>query len=149
MPRQPKSHIAIRPLEPAELPSIYPLIKQLNPDLKKQAFLNYLKEMLPLGYRCVGAYDAGRLVGVMGLWSATRFWCGKYIEVDNLVVDQNQRSRGIGDLMFDWLDGEAKRLGCNLIMADSYSHNHASHRFYLRKRYDLLGFCFVKKLGKR
>jgi GNAT superfamily N-acetyltransferase len=129
-----------------EWASLYPLVRQLNPDLKKKQFSSLLKEMLKYGYRCIGAYRGGKLVGAMGLWTGHRFWCGKYIEVDNLVVDLNQRSAGIGKKMQDWLDLEAQRLKCRLVIADSYTHNHASHRFYLRERYIIKGYCFVKEL---
>ena len=139
--------ITIRELRlPDEAALLYPLIKQLNPDLLQAEYSRRLDTMIPQGYRCVGAWKAKKLIGAMGLWSATRFWCGKYIEADNFVVDQSQRSQGIGALFSDWLEAEAKRLKCNVILADSFTKNHASHRFYLRERYDLMGFSFVKRL---
>ena len=147
MPRK-ASNITIRELKPTEMLGIYPLVKQLNPELTRAQFNASLKEMLGNNYRCIGAYAGKKLAGVMGLWSGSRFWCGRYIEADNVVVDKSARSMGVGNLMMQWLDKEAKRLKCNIIKADSYTKNHDSHRFYFRQRYVILGFSFVKKLGK-
>jgi GNAT superfamily N-acetyltransferase len=140
--------ISIRELAPQEMPVIFPLIAQLNPELTRREFDRCLKEMLANNYRCVGAYEGKKLIGVMGLWLSSRFWCGRFLEADNVVVDKNARSAGVGQLMMAWLDKEAKRLKCSIVKADAYTSNFDSHRFYLRERYVILGFSFVKKLRK-
>jgi GNAT superfamily N-acetyltransferase len=144
------SNIVIKEIKTAaEWRAIYPLIRQLNPGMKRPDFDRLLKHIRAQdGYRCIGAYRGGTLAGITGIWSSHRFWCGKYMEIDNFVVDQRQRSAGIGKLLNDWVEKEAKKGGCNIVIADSYSYNHASHRFYMRERYILKGFCFVKELGK-
>lgn len=141
-----KQTLRIRELAPDEMPGIYPLTKQMNPGLTRRQFTAGLKAMSPLGYRCLGAFDGNRLVGACGFWTGVRIWCGHYIEIDNLVVDQSQRSRGVGKLLVDFVEREAKRLKCAIIMADSYTHNTGSHRFYCREGYIIKGFCFVKEL---
>jgi N-acetylglutamate synthase-like GNAT family acetyltransferase len=143
---RPSAGVSLRELSiPKEASLMFPLIRQLNPDMTKAKFLSCLKEMLPLGYRVIGAFDGKKLIGCVGLWTATRFWCGKYMEMDNVVVDINQRSGGIGKLMVEWVEARAKQEKCNLVMADSYTHNHASHRFYFREGYIIKGYCFVKE----
>ncbi len=139
--------LSIRELKTrAEIETIYPLVKQVNPQVSKREFLTDLDTMLPLGYRCVGAFSVGKLVGACGLWIGRRFWCGKYCEVDNLVVDKQARSGGIGALMMRWVEKEAKKEKCAIVMADSYTTNHASHRFYFREGYIIKGYCFYKEL---
>jgi GNAT superfamily N-acetyltransferase len=147
MPRK-ASNIAIKEIKTvSEWRAIYPLIRQLNPDITRPRFDQLLKSIRAQGsYRCVGAYRGKKLVGTLGIWTGTRFWCGKYMEADNVVVDQKLRNAGIGRALFKWLDKEAKRLNCDIVMADSYTRNHASHRFYFRERYVILGYCFVKKV---
>jgi GNAT superfamily N-acetyltransferase len=148
MPRKPTNNtIAIREILTAdEWAALFPLIKQLNPEITKAKFKQYLSAMLPLGYRCIAAYRGGKMIGACGIWAGTRFWCGDYIEVDNLVVDRKQRNGGVGKLLMGWVEKEAKRRKCDLVMADSYTHNTASHRFYFRENYIIKGFCFVKEL---
>ena len=141
------SQLAIRELQgrPA-IEAIFPLVKQVNPQLTIQGFSRCLDDMLARGYRCLGAYSGAKLIGACGLWQGSRFWCGKYMEVDNVVIDLRQRNKGIGKLLMDFAEKEAKRRGCNLVMADSYTYNHASHRFYFREGYIIKGFCFVNEL---
>ena len=129
-----------------ELSTIYPLIKQLNPKLGKKQFEGYLRDMVAQGYRCVAAYDKGNLIGVCGFWFGVRFWCGPFIDLDNVVVDQKIRSKGIGKKLVAWVEKEAKRVGCTQVGLDSYTISQSAHRFYFREGYSILGYHFVKKL---
>jgi GNAT superfamily N-acetyltransferase len=146
MPRKAPAVIIRELLLPKEASLLFPFIRQLNPAITKTAFNQSLKEMLPLGYRCIIALDGKNPIGACGIWTANRFWCGRFMEVDNVVVDQKARSGGIGKHMMDWVEKEAKRTNCKLVIADSYTHNVASHRFYSREKYIIKGFCFVKEL---
>lgn len=149
MPRKaPKTTIRYLRSEP-DFAMLFPLVRQLNPDLTHADFARYLKEMLSAGYRCVGLYRGEKLIGACGIWTSTRFWCGTYMEVDNVVIDQGQRNAGLGKLLMAWVEKEAKKLGCRLVIADSYTYNHASHRFYMRGKYIIKGFVFVKEIGNR
>jgi GNAT superfamily N-acetyltransferase len=131
---------------PADFAKTYPLIRQLNPEMTKQAFTQHLKVMVKNGYRAIAAVEGKKILGTSGFWTGARFWCGKYIEPDNVVVDQNQRSRGIGKLLMQWIESEARRQKCDIVMMDAYTHNTESHRFYYREGYIIKGFCFVKNM---
>lgn len=146
MPRKTNSKLHVREIKPEEMQVIYPLIKQLNPDMTKREFTAFLKEMLAINYRCAGAFRAGKLLGAMGFWTQTRFWTGRFLELDNVVVDAGARGLGIGKNLSDWIDAEAKRLGCTRVLADVFTHSKAAHRFYIRERYDILGFSFGKSV---
>ena len=80
----------------SELNVILPLVKMLNPSIDEALLARRLSEMLGQGYQCAGAYAGEQLVGICGLWVATRFYCGKYIEPDNVVVHPDYRSMGVG-----------------------------------------------------
>src|SRR5690242_17632986 len=97
---------------------MYALIKQLNKDMNKKQFEALLIEMLAAGYRCIGAYRKKKLVGVMGFWVGYRFWCGKYIDIDNVIVDKKLRSQGVGRQMIRWVEKEGKRLRCEIAVLD-------------------------------
>ena len=53
----PTPKFTLRELKPREIASIYPLIAEHNPGMGKATFSKRLKEMLPLGYRAVAAFD--------------------------------------------------------------------------------------------
>ncbi|NBO19308.1 MAG: GNAT family N-acetyltransferase [Proteobacteria bacterium] len=124
----------------------YPLLCQQNKDLSHADYLAMLADMRQAGYRCVGAFAGVQLVGVMGFWVGTRFWCRKYIDLDNVVVDEKQRSRGIGKKLLDWVEAEGRRQGCRMAVLDSYTTAHRAHRFYYREGYVALGYHFTKQL---
>ncbi len=133
-------------LTTTEFSALYPLIEQLNPGLSRQQYNVFLKEALAGGYRCFGGYQGKKLVAACGIWTMTRFWCGKFIEIDNLVVDKHQRNSGIGKLLLDEVEAVAKREKCQMLLAASYTHNTASHRFYFREKYIIRGFVFTKEI---
>ncbi|MCE3255650.1 MAG: hypothetical protein K0R25_1144 [Rickettsiaceae bacterium] len=124
----------------------FPLLKQLNPKLKKKDYEQMLKAMTKNGYRMIGAFDRENCVGLSGVWVNTKIWCGKYIEPDNVVVDKNYRSKGVGKLLIDWIIEEGKNLGCKTSTLDSYVANSKSHSFYFREGYVVNGFHFYREI---
>lgn len=138
--------IRIRELTPAELPSIFPLVHELNPTMKRARFNQLLKAMQPAGYRCVGAFEGSTLVGISGFTIGHRFWCGKQFDIDNFVVTASHRGRRIGEKLLHWMESLAKRESCDIIVLDAYAHNTASHRFYHREGYIIRGYHFTKDL---
>jgi diamine N-acetyltransferase len=128
---------------------LYRLIEQLNPGMRKSDYKAMLSDVRESGlYRCLGVWKGKKLVGACGLWTMTRFWCGKFMEMDNLVIDRDQRNAGIGKLLVAHVEKLAQRESCKVLLAASYSHNYASHRFYFRENYIIKGYVFYKELGK-
>lgn len=126
--------------------AMYALIKQQNKDMTRKDYNSLLKEMRARGYRALGAFDGAKLVGVMGFWVSYRFWCQKYIDIDNVIVDQSHRNRGIGKKLLTRIEKEGKRQNCDMAMLDSYVTAHQAHRFYYREGYVALGYHFTKHL---
>ena len=145
--------ISLRELPPAEIPAIYPLIRQLNPWMTKALFNRALKEMLPLGYRVLAAFDGKKLVGCSGFWVGMRFWCGRQFDIDNVIVAEDYRRAGVGRKMTVWLEKKAAELNCDLMVLDSYAGSAHAHRFYMQQGFALTGYHFTKipnskELGK-
>ena len=122
------------------------LIKQLNPEMTEKIFRNRLKKMLAQGYRCIAWVEKGDYLGLCGFWTGTRFWCGDFIDLDNVVVDEKARSRSIGKKLVAWVEKEAHRLGCTQVGLDCYTTSHFAHRFYFREGYIIKGYHFIKPL---
>ena len=55
--------ITLRELKPAEIPAIFPLVQMHNPKVTKARFTASLKDMLPLGYRALAAFDGEHKIG--------------------------------------------------------------------------------------
>lgn len=139
----------IRELGPEDIPAATELLALLNPgvslELLRQRFETILAEHPH--YHAFGAFLDGRLRGVAGAWIATKIWCGRYLEIDNLVVDPALRSSGLGSAMIAYLEDFGRSRQCHLAVLDSYTSNHASHRLYHRLGYEIWGFHFVKPFG--
>jgi GNAT superfamily N-acetyltransferase len=132
-----------------EMTSTFPLIHQSNPDLDEPVFHERIGHMLAEGgYRCIAAYRDGTMVGVAGFWVGTALWCGSYIEPDNVVVDQAQRSGGIGAVMMEWIEAEGRRLGCGIMKLEAYATRERTRAFYRRIGYKELGVVMMKSLSE-
>jgi len=137
----------VRELAPRELPLLYPLIQQLNPEMTKATFTRRLKVMLPLGYRAAAMFDDTRLIAASGFWVRMRFWSGREFDIDNFVVDSHYRRSGVGSLLYAWLEARACAEGADRIVLDSYVSSHWAHRFYLRQGFEITGYHLTKILA--
>lgn len=139
----------IRPLVSGDLADAAVLLATLNPETPASLVAERLHTLLAdhPHYELSGAFSDGQLVGVAGAWIATKIWCGRYLEIDNLVVAENQRSSGTGSRLIEHLEKTARERGCKLVVLDSYTTNHPSHRLYHRLGFEIWGFHFVKPIG--
>ncbi len=123
------------------------LITQLTPALTEQDYGTLLAEMVQHNYFQVLAEIAEKPIAVSGYWIGHKLYCGKYLEIDNFVVDEAHRSSGVGSLLLEWLEAESRREGCSLMMLDAYVENFKAHRFYYRHGFHARGFHYLKHLG--
>jgi GNAT superfamily N-acetyltransferase len=139
----------IRPLSPADTTAAVALLEFLNPECTATVLRERYETMLRehSHYQVIGAFVDARLVGLTGVWTATKIWCGRYLEIDNLVVHPDHRSSGIGAVLIGHIGDLAKRQGCHCMTLDAYVANHASHRLYHRQGFEIWGFHFVKPIG--
>jgi len=139
----------IRAPEVKELPEVADLLARLNPETPRDVILERLGEILAghPHYHLVCAFSGDRIVGVAAAWIATKIWCGRYLEIDNLVVDESHRSSGIGSRLIQHLEAFGKSRDCKILVLDSYTSNHASHRLYHRLGFEIWGFHFIKPIG--
>ena len=141
--------VHIRPLVSTDLADASALLVTLNPETPAEVVEKRLHAILldHPHYQLFGAFAGSRLSGVAGAWIATKIWCGRYLEIDNLVVDPDQRSSGVGSRLMAHLEELARERACTIIVLDSYTSNHASHRLYHRLGFEIWGFHFIKPIG--
>ena len=124
----------------------YPLIQQLNPTMEPATYEQLLYQMLPNGYRMVCIFEGEACVGLSGFWISTKLYSGKYLEIDNFVIDAPYRSKQLGKQLLDWLEAEAKHHNCQTVMLDAYATNYSAHKFYYREGFHIKGYHFYKAL---
>jgi len=123
------------------------VLQELYPSLTTENYLAELNDMLPNNrYGQVAVFDNDQCIGVSGYWIGTKLWCGKYLEIDNLVVSAKVRSKGVGKLIFDFLAKKAKEEECSMMSLDSYTSNFKAHKFFYNEGFAPKGFHFINIL---
>ena len=96
----------------------------------------------------LAVYEESEIIGISGVWLGHKLWCGKYLELDNVVVAQSRRSQGVGAMMFDYAKKLAKKNACNSIGLDAFTYNHAAHKFFFKQDFIVKGYHFVHVLDE-
>lgn len=125
-----------------------PLMQELYPNLTATYYAEMLDKMLPHNYGQVAVFEGERCLGISGYWFGTKLWCGSYIELDNVIVSEKARGKGVGKLLSDYLEAKANELNCNILVLDAYTNNFKAHRFYYNQGFAPRGFHFIKLLQK-
>lgn len=125
----------------------FPIMRQLRPHLEEDAFCQQVRRQMQAGYRLAAARLEGEIVGVMGYRFNEDLAWGKTLYIDDLVVDENQRSRGIGDAFIKFAEQESARRNCETLRLCSGLEKESAHQFYQRVGMKKSSFAFVKKLN--
>jgi len=132
-----------------QIAACFPVMHELRPHLKDAAELvSRVKLQQQEGY--VLAYSAGvdgKPAGCMGFRRQNRLVHGPVIYVDDLVTLAAARSGGHGAALLKWLEVLAKGEGIKVIDLDSGTHRTDAHRFYLRERFAITAFHFLKRIA--
>ncbi len=129
-----------------DISACYPVMAQLRPHVNEKDFLERVRKQISEGYRLACLYDNGAIKSVAGFRIIENLAMGRHLYVDDLVTDENSRSKGYGAAMFDWLVDYAKTHSCGQLHLDSGVHRFGAHRFYLGKRMDITGYHFALAL---
>jgi GNAT superfamily N-acetyltransferase len=121
-------------LNDQEILRCYPVMAELRPYLQPEEFLQRVKKQTEIAsFRLAYLFDE-EVKAVAGFRVSECLASGKFLYVDDLVAKSNERSKGFGGELFDWLIEYAKAEECNEVQLDSRVHRFAAHRFYLNKR---------------
>jgi hypothetical protein len=137
--------LEFRELTARDSDAIVPLANKLHPAVAPEQIHSYLTAMFDLPtYHCFGLWQNGKLVAMSNGWITVRFYSGKQLEVDNVIVDPDLRSKGVGKHFFTHIQDWAVRNSCNTIELNTFVQNSKSHKFYYNEGYAILGFHFQK-----
>jgi len=131
-----------------QIAACFPVLQQLRPHLKDRAELvERVKLQNREGYVLAYAADeSGVPAACIGFRRQTRLVHGRLIYVDDLVTSETGRSRGYGAALLDWVEALARHEGIKVIDLDSGTHRTDAHRFYLRQRFAITAFHFLKRI---
>lgn len=141
------NNIYLKELSESDRADIMRLAKQLNPDKRIEELNSSITEMFSfINYRCFGLFRGTELIGISSGWITVRFYSGKQIELDNVIIDNNIRSSGLGRKFLELIEVWANENSCKTIELNTYVQNSRSHKFYFNLGYSILGFHFQKHL---
>ncbi|WP_223788729.1 GNAT family N-acetyltransferase [Marinicella meishanensis] len=131
----------INPLEHKR--AVLNLLQQLNPEMAFSLIEERLTSMVESNnYLCFGLFEDERLIGLCSGWSTVRIYCGKQLELDNVIVDQSLQSKGLGTFFMQALKQWTVENSYQSIGLNTYVTNSQSHKFYLNQGFTILGFHF-------
>ena len=131
-----------------EMMSTYEVLTELYPSLTKEEYVSELNFMSQHNYTQVVVMENELVLGLSGIWIGNKLWCGKYLEIDNIIVSEKIRSQGVGKLLVEFIEEKAKSLGCNMMALDSYTTNFKAHKFFYNQGFSPKGFHFIHLLDK-
>lgn len=122
------------------------LHRQLRPALETD-YAAQIERLIPEGARLAQIVNGE--VRAIALWRVFETtYCGRRLEIEDLVSDEAHRSKGYGAAMLRWLNGQAAGLGCATTTLVSGTHRTRAHRFYFREGYAITGFHFVRETSR-
>lgn len=134
---------------PDSLLPAFDLMRQLRPHLTDaHSFAALVARQHAEGYRLLAASDAGRVVGLAGYRTLTSLLYGRFVYVDDLVVDSRLQRGGIGAQLLDAVRQIAREAGCAQFVLDTGLHMALAQRFYFRNGLLARGMHFVEPLDQ-
>lgn len=126
----------------SDIEKCFPVMVQLRTKLTKKEFIERVENQQKLGYKLVFVQDNHKVVACAGFRIMSSLVYGKFLYIDDLITDNENRSKGYGDKLFDWLIEFAKKENCKELHLDSGVQRFDAHRFYFRKRMSITCYHF-------
>ncbi len=124
----------------------FPIIFQLRPHLDQAKFVEQVRYQMEEGYQLAFLEVEKQAVAVAGFRICNCLASGKFLYIDDLVVDELKRSHSYGKQLFLWLIEYARNHDCKHLSLDSGVQRFAAHRFYLMQRMSITSHHFSMEL---
>ncbi|MEQ1544285.1 GNAT family N-acetyltransferase [Methyloglobulus sp.] len=138
--------IEIKLIASDQIFSIIPLLQTLNSSISEAILHDRLNEMVDQGYQCAGVYSDNKLIGICGLWIITKYYVGKHIEPDNMLILEEHRSKGLGKQLMAWVYDYAKSQGCIASELNCYVTNEKGQQFWENEGYKRIGYHYQRPI---
>lgn len=116
-----------------EIENCYRVMSHLRPHLSRENFVAQVKRQIENSNFQLVYLSENEVRAVAGIRIAEWLARGKSLEIEDLVSAENERSKGFGGALFDWIVEHAKRENCAEIRLVSHVTRFGAHKFYLNK----------------
>lgn len=111
-----------------------PLMRQLRPHLMEaNDFVARIARMRQQSYRLLAGMHANQAVALAGYRFQENLIYGRFLYVDDLIVDGTRRGGRWGARLLHALDAIAREAGCARLVLDTGLANSLAQRFYFRQ----------------
>lgn len=132
----------------AEFEASFELMRQLRPHLGDAvAYAGQLIRQSQAGYLLLGAFRGEQVIGLIGFRESENLLYGRFVYVDDLIVDPAQRHSGLGGRLLSAARDEARKRGCAHFVLDTGLHMPLAQRFYFHEGLLAKGMHFVQSLN--
>jgi GNAT superfamily N-acetyltransferase len=144
MTLQTTKDIVIRPAIEADIPEIHALMFELavyenSPESVEATVNEYLEDFKAGLFESHVAVLDGKIVGMILYFMTYSSWRGKMLYLDDFVVTESCRRYGVGQMLFDTFQEEARSRGCRLSKWQVLDWNEPAIRFYEKNN------CVIEK----
>jgi GNAT superfamily N-acetyltransferase len=132
---------------PAERTEVLPILRELYPWLDEGRYWVLLAEMIDDGYRQFAVRNgAAEIVALAGVAVHVNLYYGRHLYVYDLVVKEDERSKGYGGLLMDHVEGVARREGCETAALACDLEREGALRLYEGRGYQKPSYAMRKAL---
>lgn len=124
----------------------YPILLQLIPDLDMQTYAQRVFVARATGYHMFIAELDDDVVGVIGMIHNHNLHDGFVTYIEQVVIDEDHRGKGLGALLLQFAENRAKEDGCDLIELDTDLDETEAETFYEKNGYEFIGKFHSKDL---
>lgn len=128
-------------------------LDQVHPEYRDKMAVIDLEKINNYNGKCYLAIENNSVVGlIMGCihpydeYDYLDYKCPKAGEVTELIVSQDARSRGIGQLLLNSIEKYFKKVGCEYVLIDVFAYNEKAINFYEKHDYHARMYTDIKKL---
>lgn len=136
----------------ADFDGIFLLLQQLWPNktLDREPLRALFKEAVAADSRVLLRAEIDQyLAGFGSMTIKPHLWhAGLIAWVDELVVDQKYRGRGVGRALLNRLTDAARERGCRAMELDSAFHRTEAHSFYEKLGFEKRAFLFSRRIDR-
>lgn len=126
---------------------IIDLVEQMEYGIPRDVLEKHQADMFTNdNYKCFGLKEEETVVAVSSAWLSTKHYSGRQIEVDNVVVDKETRSEGLGGTFLQLIEDWARDKGILSLELNTDVANIRSHKFYFDNGYHIVGYHYQKSL---
>lgn len=131
--------VHIRQANQADIPAIHDLVRELAIyEKSEEEFIatqeEYRRDFADGVFQCQVAASDGQVVGMVLYYMTYSTWKGKMMYLEDFVVREAFRQKGIGQMLFDAFLAAAKKERCRLVKWQVLDWNAPAVAFYEKNR---------------